>query len=194
MEHRETNFFSKNLSREPRSPYNKQEVSVTVSRYGQPWCRCERVQRRLVATRPKVAVIIQRRSRSGSALSRCSRVADLWISCGVTPHREERGAARWGAEARGGARERTSEGATGYRMWRTGSSKHRYTACNSRRRGGGGGQRAIGSGSSTLWTLVKATTAIDSQDRSGKILRMIEKSLKTWHFSLTFSARLRRIK
>lgn len=60
-------------------PHNKQEVSVTVSRHGQPWCRCERVHRAaaLVATCPKVAAIIQRRSRSGSALSRlCSREAD----------------------------------------------------------------------------------------------------------------------
>lgn len=35
--------------------------------------------------------------------------------------------------------ERASEGATGYRMWRTGSSKHRHAACNLRRRGSGGG-------------------------------------------------------
>ncbi|TGZ47015.1 hypothetical protein DBV15_02992 [Temnothorax longispinosus] len=121
-------------------------------------------QRRLAATCPKVAAIIQRGSRSDSI-----QFALLAGGCWDILRVESRRAGDVARQDEARESERASEGATGYRI---------HAACNLRRRGDGGGGSEFCSlarfDSSTLRTLVKATTAIDSQDRSGKTLRVVK--------------------
>lgn len=106
---------------------------MTVSQFGQPWyVGTQEQQRWLAATCPKVAAIIQRRSRSDSI--QLALLAEVGYLAGDSALKRARGAGRETRRERAGER-RGPRRLPDVTVLDTGSSKHRHAACNSRRGG-----------------------------------------------------------